>query len=247
MNRGPRNQNRAAILVSVSGTLIALAGLVPPVITGETNEWFWGLLIASVAALALGASLAASTRFYLWLWRLLFGDPVILIRRAEDSEIDAICALANQAFGHAVTSPSKARAIRGKYKDAFTVAVCKDRHGAEVIRGYFAAFPVNKSFVSKVLTFQLDIQGIDTKEVATKPQYGHAFYIGGIVGLGLRVRGELLGAMKFDHKKAAGTKSKTAYARAATPTGVNRLLKYDFEPVHQHATGVGCFYRKTFR
>src|SRR4051812_8058407 len=109
MRRRSISQSRTSVLIAISGTLLAFAGVIPPIITGETNQWFWLCVVGGVGALVLGLLVASSRRLFRWLHRWLFGDPVILIRAAEDSEIEAICALAEQEFGPNVTDASKAR------------------------------------------------------------------------------------------------------------------------------------------
>lgn len=240
------SRTRTSIMLAASGTLVSFAGIVPPIASGETNLWFWVFLATGTLALLAGLLMASSNKFFQVIRRWVEGDMVVLIRSARDEEIEEIYQMAKAEFGDEITSHEQIQAIRQKYKDAVRVAICKDKVGSHVIRGYFMAFPINKTIVDNIERYSLKISEIQAADVASRSRYGYAFYVGGMVAHGWRVKAELLGAIKLESRKTLLTRTSRAYARAATETGLSRMLKHGFQPVHKEADGINCFFKKTF-
>jgi len=239
----PISQDRLASHVSWSGIFISAASLVPVFTQHQTSAPFYAILSIGLLIVAVGLSIRIS-EFAYGLAASTFYAGLTRICRCNDGHIDQVHEMARRYFGEDVTDVCKIREIQSKFKDGLQVAIKKDEHGNDIVSGYFFLFPINKRCVERIVSFNFDISEINQLDIATKPQYGHAVYIGGIAADGIFIRKELLGAIRVADSLVSKTKTKTVYARAATPLGLKLLQRNGFSPVHPMAVGLNCFYMR---
>lgn len=198
--------------------------------------------------LGLGVAIWVSDSVYRWFVRVVLRGRAVNIRRCEDHHIEAVYSMATRHFGESVTEPRKIKMILSRFHDGLQLALMEDPDKQEpaTVGGYFFMFPISRACVEKILDYSFDVSSLAKEDIASKARYGHAIYIGGIVADRLATRAELLGALKMSVALAQQTRTKTAYARAATASGLRILEKHDFHAVHPAAQGVGYFYRRVF-
>jgi hypothetical protein len=241
--RQPVSQNQLADHISLSGFLLALASLVPTLTQHQTSPAFWFLSAGGIAIIAFGVTVRVSRRAYDLVARLI-DAPIATICTCPDQHVNEVYELARDFFGDDVTEPTKIHAIRSKYKNGLQVALREVKGGAMQVQGYYFMFPINKRCVEKIVDSSFEVSDLDADDIATRPRYGYAMYIGAIAGRGPMVRRELLGAIKLAHSVVIETKTRTAYARAATKRGQQLLQSHGFHPVNRYADCIGCFYSK---
>jgi hypothetical protein len=228
-----------------AGLLVGVASAVPLMLQGPQSIYFWIPLVGGIAVLAFSFATHTNHRFFGWLISLL-GGRVVGIATCTDEQVNAVHAIAHSFFGDAVSEPHKINEIRSKYKQGLQVALGRDREGVVRVLGYYFLFPINKRCCDRIHKFDFALSNLTKEDIATKPAYGHAIYIGAIAARGLIAQSELIGAVKANTHMVAQTKGKIAYARAATKRGLELLKENGFTPVHPEATGVNCFYKKSF-
>jgi len=207
---------------------------------------FWVFLLLGIAILVVSVFIALSQAAFRMVLEFIFDEKITGIAACTDDQVDGVHALARSFFGEGVTEPTKIRQIRAKYRDGLQVALGRDRDGATVVRGYFFMFPINKQCCERIQSYNFTIADLTANDIAKQPSAGHAMYIGAIAARGAVAQMQLLGAMKSRASTVAQTRSRTAYARAATQRGLEVLLEHGFEPVHPKADTVDCFFKKTF-
>lgn len=240
------SRDRIANALAWSGFLIGLAGVAPLIFQTNVTPFFWLFLVPGLAVLLLSLAVGLSQTFYTWVTLLFLGRGSLAISAGADCHVEGVQKIAKQYFGETTTNQEKTKEIISKYKDGLRVACAKNREGEIEVVGYYFLFPINKRCVDRIYAFDFDIGSISSDDIATKPRFGYAMYVGAIAAKGWLARAELLGALKATEDQVALTKTKTAYARAATKRGREVLLQHGFKPVHSKADDVECFYRKTF-
>lgn len=234
-----------ANLFGIGGLLVALASFGQATISTETPFYIWILVAAGSITSIFGYLVAFSRSSYILALRLLYGDDDILILPCRDEDVEAVHKIGCEFFGEGVTDPDKIRAILRRFNRGLMVAYATDECSRLVVRGYFFAFPIKQSCVNLIQQGRFSIANLDPREIATQYRYGHAVYIGAIAGTTRLVCGRLIGATQGCYQDVIKTKSRTAYAKAATSRGRELLERNDFSPVHPQAKGIGCFYEKT--
>ena len=239
------SQETLSIFLGCIGVILGIAGLIPIIIDGKTNILFWILITIACGFFIYGLIVYANDQAYDFLSKIL-GGPVSSITPCEDKYIEYVHKLAVSYFGGQVTSPQKIREILSKYRPGLQIALGTEDVPPNV-RGYYFLFPINKTCVTKIKDFNFNVSQIDSGDITAKPRYAEAIYIGGIVGNDFWSRVEILGAVKSHANIVHQTRSKTAYARAATKDGLRVLVRNGFTPVHPRATDIDCFYMKSFK
>lgn len=235
-------QKNPNFFFALASLLLAAASTVPLINSDKTNWivnlfFFFAILIIIFVLLVLFGIRACS---YIAVW--LGGDPC-RIRRPTDEEISDVYTFAKDYFGDSVTDAETIRQITKKYKDGLKLAK-RRKNGKNVVVGYFFFFPINKTTVEKIRKYEFAAKDLSAADVASRPQYGYAFYIGAIAAEGWRARAQMLGALKANEEIAKYTRSKAIYARAASKDGLRVLRKHGFYPVHEKADDVDCFFKK---
>ena len=154
------------------------------------------------------------------------------------ADIDEISRLAVEAFG-----PTAASADRNKFLlsiDGRSYWKLGDEAGCIV--GYFCLFRLAQAGMQAINSGEFGITTCPREFLVgdENPEYRHHdLYVGGILGLGFRARGLILGALK---RRLAEMRPRNVLARAASADG-RRLLEHlgasALDPVR---TGVGEFY-----
>lgn len=238
------SQNKLADYISWSGFAVGCASLVPVFTQNQTSVAFYVIFAVGVLIVLLGLAIRISELVY-GVMASIFDAGLTRIGRCLDHHIGEVHEMAKRYFGDEITDVAKIKEIQSKFRDGLQVAIKKDDKGRDIVAGYFFLFPINKRCVDKIYSFEFEVAKIDKADIATRPQYGHAMYIGAIAADGLFVRRELLGAIKVADSLVAKTKTKTVYARAATKRGLDLLIKNGFTAVHPRAEGIDCFFMKT--
>lgn len=238
------SQSKLAGYISWSGFAIGCASLVPVFTQHQTSTAFYIVLGIGIVIMLLGLSIKLS-EFVYGVVAAIFDAGLTRIGRCLDHHVDEVHQMAKRYFGEEITDVTKIKEIRSKFKDGLQVATKKDKNGRDIVVGYFFLFPINKRCVDKIISFEFEVSKITQSDIATRPQYGHAMYIGAIAADGILARRELLGAIKIADSLVARTKTKTVYARAATKRGLDLMIKNGFTPVHPLADGIDCFFMKT--
>lgn len=237
------SQSKLADYVSWSGFAVGCASLVPVFTQNQTSFAFYIIICIGALIILLGLCIRISDFAY-GIMASMFDAGLTRIGRCLDHHIDEVHEMAKRYFGDDITDVNKIKEIQRKFRDGLQVAIKKDANGRDIVAGYFFLFPINKRCVDKIFSFEFEVSKIDQADIATRPQYGHAMYIGAIAADGIFARRELLGAIKLADSLVARTKTKTVYARAATKRGLELLVKNGFTAVHPKASGIDCFFMK---
>ena len=161
----------------------------------------------------------------------------------ESEDVKHVYDFARKYFGPQITDIEKIELIRSKFKPG--LKILKNRKNGQ-IGGYIFYFPINKTAVGKIRSYDFSPLSLDKSDVASKPRYGQAVYIGAIAALSVSGRYLMMGCLRSAEEDARKTKTKTAYARAVTPHGLRIVRKHQFMPVHPEADGENCFYHRKF-
>lgn len=245
MTRKPVQRDRVTVPLAWSGFAISVLSAVSLLSDQRSAPVFWVILSLGMATITFALVVHLSDTVFEW-FVTIFGGTVLDIRTCGPSEIAKVHELASHFFGEGVTEPDLIRQITDKYRDGLQVAIGRNGEHELTVRGYFFLFPINKLCADRICNFTFEVATLKSEDIATKPKYGHAIYIGGIAARGLIARAELMGAIKANAEKARQTRSGIAYARAATPRGRALLEENGFVPVHPHARDIGCFFKKSF-
>lgn len=245
MTKRPIRRESVTGVLTWGGLAISVISAVSLLSDARLAPFFWAILALGVAIILFALAVHLSDTVFEWFVSIL-GGAVLDIRTCGPGDIAQVHQLAEHFFGEGVTEPELIRQITDKYRDGLQVAIGRNGERELTVRGYFFLFPINKRCADRICDFSFEVSSLRAEDIATKPKYGHAIYIGGIAARGVIARAELMGAIKANAEKARQTRSGIAYARAATARGLALLEENGFVPVHPHARDVGCFFKKSF-
>lgn len=228
------------------GLLISMLSATPMLSDKALSPLFVVILVLGGSIFAFAIAVRVSDTVFEWFVVVILGGTVLDIRTCKPAEIPLVHRLAEEFFGESVTAPEIIRNIVSKYRDGLQVAIGHNMDRELTVRGYYFLFPINKRCVDRIHDYSFKVSQLTKEDIATNPKYGYALYIGAVAARGIIARAELMGAIKANAERARQTRSRTAYAKAATKRGRDLLLENGFEPVHPYATDIDCFFKKSF-
>lgn len=246
MRKKPVARDRVSHMLAWVGLPISVLSAAPMLHDKAFSLLYGVILLLGVLTVAIAIAVHFSDTVFEWFVSVVLGGVVFDIRTCRPAEISLVHKMAEGFFGASVTTPEVISNIVAKYKDGLQVAIGHNYERDLTVRGYYFLFPINKRCVDRIHNYSFRAAEITSDDVATKPKYGYALYIGAIGARGVIARAELMGAIKANAERARQTRSGIAYARAATKRGRDLLIENGFEPVHPHANDIDCFFMKSF-
>lgn len=247
MKRRTISRDRVSQPLGWIGLAISILSATPLLADKTFLPMFGVILCLGLAIVGFAIAIHLSDTVFEWFVVVGLGGKVLDIRTCRSTEIPQVHSLAENFFGESVTAPETIGNIVSKYRDGLQVAIGHNSERELSVRGYYFLFPINKRCVDRIHDYTFTVAQLTSDDIATKPKYGHALYIGAVAARGVIARAELMGAIKTNAERASQTRSGVAYARAATKRGRDLLLENGFEPVHPYAVGLDCFFKKSFR
>jgi hypothetical protein len=224
-----------------------------------------GLLASLASTVALGADgfspweVAAATMFFVGSIALIiaYSLPHLVIimtgrldgyyiNQAHERDIIAIHRIATQHFGRSVTPEAQIRDMIRHNPNIFWVLwEPKSRGLASMIRGYFCLIPLSEELTNKIEAYEFDVTNVKPHQIPKAADPVFAIYIGGIVALTWRAKGQALGhVLEKSRMLASQTTGRTIYARAASREGLRLVQKHQFQPIRTERCGVGDIFKR---